>query len=59
MQISYQPQPLYLPVDGYNFIVKTIKSLDGQNYYYSGHCRYFKTEAEAKAYKEEQEDRQQ
>lgn len=52
----YTLEPLRLPVDGYTFTVKTITSVDGgQKFYYSGNSRYFKTEAEAEAYKEEQE----
>ena len=48
----YTLEPLHFPVDGYLFIVKTITSVDGgQNFY------YFRTEAEAAAYKAEQEGR--
>ena len=44
----YTLEPLHFPVDGYLFIVKTITSVDGgQNFYYCGNSRYFRTEAEA------------
>lgn len=52
----YQLEPLHFPVDGYLYIVKTITSVDGgQNFYYCGNSRYFKTETEAAAYKAQQE----
>lgn len=48
----YRLERLHFPVDGYLFIVKTITSVDGgQNFYYCGNSEYFKTEAEAAAYK--------
>lgn len=52
----YQLEPLRLPVDGYSFIVRTLTSIDGgRSFYYAGNSRYFRTEAEAAAYKAEQE----
>ena len=52
----YRLEPLQMPVDGYLFIVKTLTSVDnGQTFYYCENSRYFRTEAEAAAYKEEQE----
>jgi hypothetical protein len=54
----YRLERLHFPVDGYLYIVKTITSVDGgQNFYYCGNSRYFRTEAEAAAYKAEQEGR--
>ena len=48
----YRLEKLHLPVEGYSFIVKTITSVDGgQTFYYCGNSKYFKTEAEAAAYK--------
>lgn len=48
----YRLERSHFPVDGYLFIVKTITSVDGgQNFYYCGNSKYFKTEAEAAAYK--------
>ena len=45
---------LHFPVDGYQFIVKTLVSVDGgQMYYYCGSSRYFKTYTEAVKYKRE------
>lgn len=53
---KYEVTPLHLPIEGYNFIVRTLTSVDGgQSYYYCGNSRYFKTEPEALAYKSEQE----
>ena len=54
----YTLEPLHFPVDGYLFIVKTITSVaGGQNFYYCGNSHNFRTEAEAAAYKAEQEGR--
>lgn len=45
-----------LPVDGYNYIVKTSTSVDGgKTFYYCGNSRYFRTLEEAEAYKTERE----
>lgn len=55
----YQLEPLHFPVDGYLYIVKTITSVDGgQTFYYCGNSKYFKTEAEAAAYKAQREQEQ-
>ena len=46
------------PLDGiYNYNAQVWLSLDGKNYYYTGHGKFFRTEAEAIAYKEEVESR--
>ncbi len=53
---QYQLERLQFPVDGYLYTVKTISSVDGgQTFYYCGNSRYFKTEAEATAYKAQKE----
>lgn len=55
----YQLERLHLPIEKYNFIVRTLTSVDGgQNFYYCGNSRYFETEAEAIAYKQDKERRQ-
>ena len=50
-------QELFLPVDGYTHIVKTLASINGgQTFYYAGESRYFKTEAEALLFLQAQEE---
>lgn len=47
---------LYFPLDGiYNYNAQKWFSLDGKNYCYTGHGKYFRTLEEAEAYKEENE----
>lgn len=49
-------EKLHFPVDGYLYIVKTLTSVDnGKTFYYCGNSQYFKTEEEAKEYKERKE----
>lgn len=53
---QYTLEKLHFPVDGYNFLVKLITSIDGgKTFYYCGNSKYFRTEQEAQLYKEEQE----
>ena len=47
---------LDLPVDGYNYNAQKWFSFDGNTCVYTGHGKYFKTLAEAEAYRKEQED---
>ena len=55
----YRLEALQFPIAGYSHIVKTITSIDGgRTYYFCGHARYFRTAAEARAYKEEREARE-
>lgn len=46
---------LAFPVDVYNYNAQKWFSLDGENYCYTGHGKYFRTLEEAEAYKEENE----
>ena len=53
---KYVIEKLHFPVDGYNYDVKMLTSVDGgKNFYYCGYGKFFRTEEEAVAYKEEQE----
>lgn len=56
---KYRAEELFLPVDGYTHIVKTLVSINGgQTFYYAGVSKYFKSEAEALSFlkaKEEHE----
>ena len=55
---QYMIEKLHFPVDGYQFIVSTLTSVDcGKNFYYCGNSKYFKTEQEALQYKEKLEGR--
>lgn len=52
----YELKELLLPVDKYNFIVRTLTSVDGgNNFYYCGNSRYFETKADAEEYKRKKE----
>lgn len=43
---------LHFPIEGYRYNAQIITSVDGgQNFYYCGNGKYFRTEAEAEAYK--------
>ena len=54
----YTLEKLHFPVDGYQFIVSMITSVDGgKNFYYCGNSKYFRTEQEAVEYKTEMEGR--
>ena len=45
---------LRFPIEGYSYNVQIETSVDGgRNFYYCGNGRYFRTEEEAKAFKEE------
>ena len=53
---KYTVEALHFPVDGYEYIVMLWTSVDGgETFYHCGVSKYFKTEAEARRYAEEQE----
>lgn len=56
MKTKVHIHKLAFPVDGYQYNAQKWFSLDGENYYYTGHGKYFRTLAEAEAYKEENND---
>lgn len=55
---EYHLEKLNLPVAEYSYIVQTWRSVDnGKTFAYCGESKYFRTEAEAAAFKAEQEAR--
>ena len=48
---------LHFPIDGYLYNVRIETSIDNNLFAYCGNGRYFKTKAEAEAYKKEFEER--
>lgn len=56
---EYHLQKLYLPVNEYSYIVQTWRSVDnGKTFAHCGESKYFRTEAEAAAFKAEQEEKE-
>lgn len=52
VQYRYLVEPLAFPVDGYNYLVSTVTSVDGgRTFWYCGNSRYFRSKEEAEAYR--------
>ena len=43
-------EKLNFPVEGYEYNVQIWRSVDGNNYYYCGDGKYFRTQAEAEKF---------